>query len=252
VYDRIKRCSSSIILIVLVFVTANLSYGKTDNRTMQGIVLPFNEGVRFHPSLLINQEESNIGEIKLHRPSKAKAFFFSFVLPGAGEYYAGSKKMARIFFCSEILLWTTFLAFRTYGDWKKDDYRQFAVSRAGVNPNGKEHQYFVDIENYMNIREYNDAKLRQRDVGALYPENAFYNWEWDSEELRKRYEKLRISSDHAYARSLFVVGGIILNHIVSGIDALRVAKKNQEARRLRVGVAGLPEGGMMIVVWKHF
>ncbi len=205
----------------------------------------------FHRALLIpSAEEKSF----YPRSSKAKAFFFSFILPGAGEYYAGSARMARLFLGSEALLWATYFSFRTYGNWKKNDYQQFAVSHAGVKLLGKDHQYFVDIENYNNIREYNDAKLRQRNAGALYPENEDYTWQWDSKASRLKYVELRIASDRAYNRSLFVIAGVILNHVVSGIDAIRVVKKNQKLRKssVKVGVVGLLEGGIVLTLWKIF
>jgi hypothetical protein len=179
-------------------------------------------------------------------PSKSKAFLLSLALPGAGEYYAGSKKMARIFLGAEILLWATYFTFRAYGNQKKDDYQSYAVAHAGVDPSGKDHAYFVNIENYDNIRDYNEAKLRQRDVGAVYPETAEYAWDWDSEASRQRFERLRYSSDAAYTRALFVIGGVILNHVISGIDAARLARKSGgSADRIQVGVAGVPEGGVV-------
>lgn len=205
----------------------------------------------FDASLLIRSQEPIVPESNLKSPSELKAFLLSFVLPGAGEYYAGSKKMAKIFFSSEVLLWTTYLSFRTYGNWKKDDYQQLAVSHAGVNLSGKDHQYFVNIENFNTLREYNEAKLQQRQFDELYPETSYYNWQWDSEASRQHFEKLRIASDKAYNRSLFVIGGIIVNHIISGIDALRIAKRSQKEREhmIHMGVAGLPEGGMLVLFW---
>lgn len=201
------------------------------------------------------RENTKYSEIvKNDYPSKAKAFLLSFILPGAGEYYAGSNRMARIFLGTEVFLWTTYFSLRTYGNWKKDDYKLFAVSHAGVDLTGKDDKYFVNIENYDNITDYNEAKLRQRNVDALYQEDGTWNWQWDSKRSRLEYEKLRISSDKAYSRSLFVIGGILVNHLVSGIDAIRIARKKQKLneKRVRFGVIGLPERGVMITMWKCF
>lgn len=208
----------------------------------------------FHRSLLVSSQNTSVYESDLKSSSGIKAFLLSFVLPGVGEYYAGSKKMAKIFFSSEILLWTTYFSFRTYGNWKKGDYQNLAVSRAGVNLSGKDHSYFVNIENFNSIREYNEAKLQQRQFDEVYPETPYYQWQWDSETSRHQFEKLRISSDTAYHRSLFVIGGIVINHIVSGINALRLVRKNRQENenRVRIGLAGLPEGGMMVLLWKSF
>ena len=208
----------------------------------------------FHKNVLVAQEDIATPQMKRHSPSQAKAFFLSFILPGAGEYYMGSRKMAKIFLGTEVFLWATYFSFRTYGNWKKTDYMQYAAAHAGVNPDGKDHQYFVDVENYRSIRHYNEAKLRQRNVEALYPENEAYSWQWDSDESREKFEKLRIASDSAYNRSKFVIAGIILNHIISGIDAIRLARKGEAASRkqLHLGVSGLSGGGMEFFVIKSF
>ena len=209
--------------------------------------------VFFRAALVSSPSESSVSE-RPAPPSKAKAFFLSFLLPGAGEYYAGSKKMAKIFLGTETLLWSTYISFRMYGNWKKNDYELFAVSHAGIQTSGKDHKYYVAMENYNSLREYNEAKLRQRNLADLYPEDKQHNWQWDNKDSRNKFGALRVSSDRAFNRSLFVIGGIFINHLISGIDALRLARKEEKRHNqdIQVGVAGLPEGGMVVGVWKVF
>ena len=187
-------------------------------------------------------------------PGKGKAFFLSFILPGAGEYYAGSKKWATVFAVSELTLWTTFTAFRIYGNGKRDDSRLFASAHAGVNPAGKDNQYFIDIENFMSIVDYNDFKLQQRDLDALYPEDATYSWQWDSESSRAKYESMRVSKDRAYNRSTIVIAAVVLNHLISGVDAIRVAnlKSSLAEKNVQVGFVPLRGNGMALAVSKQF
>lgn len=239
------------LLSILVFSLTSSGWGKEDSRGNEQS--RFGSPKRFDRSILLDQKTSVSRTIQ-KTPSRGKAFLLSLILPGAGEYYAGSKKMAAIFFGTEILLWATYGSFRTYGNWKKDDYKRFATVHAGIHPTGKDYQYFVDVENYMDIRSYNEAKLKQRDVNALYPENEEYSWKWDGEASRKRFEKLRLASDDAYTRALFVIGGIVVNHIISGIDAIRVARKQQKAfaENVHMGVIVLPEGGVCFQLWKCF
>jgi hypothetical protein len=165
--------------------------------------------------------------------------------------------MASIFFGAEVLLWSTFASFRVYGNWKKHDYEQFAVSHAGITLSGKDRDYFVALEHYDNLRAYNEAKLKERDFDALYPETSEYDWQWDSRSSRLEYETLRVASDRAFERSLIVIGGIVLNHLVSAVDALRLGRKARDGSRpaessLQVGLAGLPEGGIRVMAVKHF
>jgi hypothetical protein len=162
--------------------------------------------------------------------------------------------MGQIFLGSEGLLWATFFAFRAYGHWKEVDYQRYAVAHAGITREGKDYDYYVAIENYTDIRSYNEAKLQQRAVEDMYPEDEFYSWEWDSEASREDYERMRVASDRAYRRSIFVVGGIVINHIISGIDAIRLARKGKaaEVSSTQWGAGSLPEGGIVLCMVKRF
>ena len=243
------------LMYLIVFLSqSELSFGGSNSNRSEKEPALFGSPAGFNRSSLVYSQDTIVHVSNPKSPSKLKAFLLSFILPGVGEYYAGSKRLTKIFLSSEIILWTAYFSFRTYGNWKKDDYIQLAVSHAGVNASGKDHQYFVNIENFDHIRAYNEVKLRQRQFDELYPENGYYSWQWDSETSRLTFERLRIASDTAYHRSLFVIGGILVNHIISGIDALRLAKKSRQESEnpLRIGVAGLPEGGMMVLFWKPF
>lgn len=187
------------------------------------------------PSLSLGTERTDTG------PSPGRAFLYSFLVPGLGEAYAGSKTLSRVFISTETALWIAFACFRTLGRWHETDYRNYAVVHAGISLKGKDHDFFVDIEHFDNTREHNEARLRQRDPGGMYPETAEYQWKWDSRESRLQYEHLRISSDSAYNRALMMIGAVVFNHIASGIDALRIARNHP--LNARVDLSPLPEGG---------
>jgi len=203
------------------------------------------ENSSFKNMLIKKQDKEMSPEQTIRKgPSKGKAFFFSLALPGMGQLYTGNLKSAKIFWGTEALLWITYGSFRAYGSQKRSDYKAFAAAHAGVNTSGKDHDYFVAVENYMSIRDYNNAKLQQRNVDAMYPENSIYFWQWDKEESRETFESLRVSSDRAFDRAVIVVGCVVINHIISAIDGLREARiKSGESM---VGVAGLPEGGGVV------
>ncbi|HHS12443.1 MAG TPA: hypothetical protein ENN03_01600 [bacterium] len=186
-------------------------------------------------------------------PSPARAFFYSLLVPGLGQVYAGAGTMTRVFVASEAALWSLYFTFRTVGNWKEADYKRFAVLHAGVDPEGKDRRYYVNLEHYDSMEAYNQAKLRQRNLNAVYPAHEGYEWEWDSRESRLRYESLRVSSDKAFNRALLVTGAVVLNHLASAIDAARAARKGRiEENPLHMGVMPLAEGGWMGYVVKVF
>jgi hypothetical protein len=189
------------------------------------------------------------GSVFPAEPSKAKAFVMSFVLPGAGEWYAGNGGRAKLFFGIEILLWTSQAVLTQQAVSQEHDYRLFAAGHAGYNPVGKGHDDFVNVENYPSVRAYNEAKLQQRNLDAVYPEDAFHSWKWDSEANRKSFEAMRERADRRRRGSIFVIGGIVANHIISGIDAAWTAG---HATSVKVGVTGLPEGGVVLHLSKSF
>jgi len=167
----------------------------------------------------------------LPEKSRGKAFLYSLILPGLGEKYAGANKKAQFFFATEISLWLGYSGFVTYRDWRKDDYKTYAASHAGVELEGKSDSYFVDIGNYDSIYEYNAAKLRQRNLPDYYRDIENNYWNWENEAYRQKFDQLRISADKANNRATFVVGAILANHVISAIDAVWSVYKYEKNRQ---------------------
>jgi hypothetical protein len=150
----------------------------------------------------------------------------SLLLPGWGQRAAGSARGFRLFLASEVSLWTAYAAFHAVAQWKEDAYRLFACEHAGIDPRGKDEQFYVNIENYDNLDEYNQAKLRQRNLRDYYRDRDKYAWQWDSPENRKRYERMRVESDRYANRAELTIGGILANHLLSAVHAVWAARKH--------------------------
>jgi len=149
---------------------------------------------------------------------RKRAFLRSLILPGAGEYYLGKHTLARAFFATEITLWLSYVAFRQYGKWVRDDALAFAATHSAAEIEGKPAQFFVDIGNYIDIYEYNDAKLRFGEYEKVYDEGDYF-WSWDRDKNRQKFENMRIAGDRALNRSTFVIGAVLANHLISAIHA---------------------------------
>jgi hypothetical protein len=181
-------------------------------------------------------------------PTIGGAFMRSLVIPGWGQRRAGAKTAARNFFVAEILLWGGFATQEVYGHWLKDDFKLFAATHAGAEISGKDEQFFVDMGNFISVDEFNQNRLRRRDVEGLY-DPATHFWRWNTEANRQKFFNLRKRSDKAFSRAELVAAGVIANHIISGIHAAWVAhkkssQKEKERGELRVpqlGVAASPE-----------
>jgi len=159
------------------------------------------------------------------RKSRSRAFFQSLLLPGWGQHYAESKTMMRAFIASEAVLWASFIGFTAWSNWLESDFRTFASEHAEVDTRDKPSDYFVDIGNYDSIDQFNQDRLRNRDVAGLYADRQEFFWQWDSNENRLRYAHLRVRSSRADNRAELTLGAIFANHVISAIHSTLAAFK---------------------------
>ena len=188
------------------------------------------------------------GEKKEGLKSMTKAALLSLLLPGAGEIYGGSKTKGKIFIFSEASLWAGFFGFRTYGAWLKEDYKVYAASHARVNLEEKSDDFFDQLAFYDSRDQYNQfAPLYHRGEKQPYPENDFWNWEWDIEESRYYYRDLKNRSKSASRKALYMVGLSVVNRIVSVVDAMKTVrtynrKKSLEFSQIKFDLKANPLG----------
>jgi hypothetical protein len=172
---------------------------------------------------------STFQQIPLGKKSVGLAAVYSLLLPGMGELYADGFGSGKYFLIAEGVLWLTYIGFEVQGNALRDDARAFAAARAGVTVSGKDDQYFIDIGNFLDINEYNDKKLRDREPSKLYSPATGYSWQWDSDAARANYRDQRVASDNMYNNRKFAVGAVIINHVASAINAARAAiSRNKE------------------------
>ena len=157
------------------------------------------------------------------KKSPGLAIIYSLLLPGMGELYADSYSSGKYFTIAEGALWATYIGINAYGNWQKDNYKSFAASNAMVSNNGKNSDYYANIGIYLSINEYNDTKAFDRNFTAMYNPQQYY-WNWTSQD-RKTYRNMWLSSENSYNNLRFVVGAMILNRIISAINAVRLVSK---------------------------
>jgi len=177
-------------------------------------------------------------------PTIGGAFMRSMLIPGWGQRRGGARTAARNFFVAEALLWSGFAALEVYGGWQKNDFKLFSASHAGAQISGKDEQFFVELGNFISVDEYNQARLRRRDVEGLY-DPATHFWRWDTDANRQKFFNMRKRSDKAYARAELVAAGVIANHIVSGIHAAWIAHRNSSPKEKERGELKGPQLGVM-------
>ncbi|NIT57346.1 MAG: hypothetical protein GWN00_14270 [Aliifodinibius sp.] len=155
-----------------------------------------------------------------------KNVFLSLLLPGLGEWTMGHKGLGKAFLGAEVTLWLGFLASRQYMNVLQNDMQAFAAVHAGVSSADKDDQFWIDVGTAMSLQEFNSEKLLERDLEATYPEGQSYDWQWDSRDNRLNYVDRRLTRLDWERVSTIIIGGVVLNHIVSSIDVIRLLHKD--------------------------
>jgi TM2 domain-containing membrane protein YozV len=170
------------------------------------------------------------------------AVLYSLLLPGMGELYAGNFTTGKYLLGTEVGLWMTVYGLHSYGTWIRNDARSFASVHAGVQTSGKDDKFFVNVGNFLSREAYNEKKLRDRELAAVYTD-ASYDWHWESDAQRSEYRSLRVKSDQMLNGVRFAAAAIVANHVVSAIIA------STSAIRYNSSIdSGLTNGGWNIGV----
>ena len=216
--------------------------------------------------------------------SSKRAFLLSALVPGLGEWYAGSKKRGLIFFGAEAALvgmWAAWTGkgndleeeFRAVADehWDPEDYILWRESTISNNSSithalpcsSEVHGYIVEArrEGKLQAGEKLSALDRREVFGGCAPSQIQQYYEllgkydqfvagWDDlkrvrrdgsignaavpteidsvenfhSERRLRYEDDRDESNRFLKRASTISGVILINHVISAIDAARVAR----------------------------
>lgn len=188
----------------------------------------------------INNENSSINELTSEnifpQESKSKknpglAIIYSLLLPGMGELYAENYNSGKYFTIAEGALWATFIGMNVYGNWQENRYKTYAQTYAGINPEGKDEDFYATIGLYTSIETYNNEKALERRYDEMLSEQKFF-WKWNSTEERKTYRSMWTSSEQTFNDVRFVVGAMLVNRLISAINAVRlVSNYNSELEK---------------------
>jgi len=158
------------------------------------------------------------------RISTKKAMLLSVLLPGAGQYYAGSTFKGQVFMGIEAAIWSGFIAYRVYGDWKRDDYKSYAATHAGVDNDGKDEQFYDWVGFYENREEFNQLGRLYYPERPFLPDDAAHEWQWDSESSRAVFKNIKDASKKSFRNASFMLGLALFNRVIAGIDTYRTVK----------------------------
>ncbi len=200
-------------IIILLLISFGCSIAQTEN--VKSILELKNE----IKAIDVNKPENqNLSDVSVEKKSGFLAVVYSLILPGMGELYAGNYSRGQYFTIAEGVFWCTYAGLKTYGNWQRDNYKSYAVTNAGVDETGKSAKYYADISDYMNIEDWNNQRSLDRDFNEMYNPSTD-NWQWGNRSQLVQYRSMWESSEHAFNNVRFAVGAMILNRIISAIDA---------------------------------
>ena len=154
--------------------------------------------------------------------------------------------------------WLGLAGVNIYGNILQDQSETFAVDHAGVNQDGKDDDYYVNIGNYQSIYEYNNAKLSQGEYDKVYFDVDQYYWNWDTENNFLRYDSQRGEGERVKNTSIIFASALIVNRLASALSALLLTNKyNSMLSNIRINseVSMSPENridGLKLNLIKQF
>jgi hypothetical protein len=170
------------------------------------------------------------------RKSVRTALLLSLLMPGTGERYAGSRRYAYGFWAAEGAVWSYALFNELQGAIIRRDYISYAAQHAGSNPDQRSDDYYRDIYEWPNSDWFNEDQWRRAreqypddlDAQARYAGGKLYPaadaWQWDDTAEWRRYRGLRVRSQNALHRVSYAIGAALANRLLSGVNAVRVAR----------------------------
>ncbi|MBL1212718.1 MAG: hypothetical protein HND52_05080 [Ignavibacteriae bacterium] len=173
---------------------------------------------------LYNSNQTEPLNLELEKKSAGLAIIYSLLLPGMGEMYAGNYASGKYFTIADAAIWGFFTGFTVYGNRMESNYKSYAAGFGGVDNTGKDDRYYAVIGDYVSIEQYNNEQELNRNFEEVYDVETHY-WDWGTSDKRKEFRSTWTSSEQANNNIRFAVGALILNRVVSAINAVRLVSR---------------------------
>ena len=187
----------------------------------------------------VKKEEPLKGIYEFKAKSPTKAFLFSLILPGAGEFYAKSKIKAGIFFGLEALFWTGYFVYHNKGAKKEDEFKAFADEHWNRQAyhDSLQIRYGIDIDTF--TQPYIVSPYDPLDTlyitHVLPPTNDQQYYEmvgkydqfrfgWEKEAYRFSYLDMRDKSNNYFNKARYTLMATLGNHLLSAFDGALTAR----------------------------
>ena len=217
------------ILISLIVITIQI-FSQTEVHSFYS----FKQQIVEEISFTTNAEQQLVFDDVKQKKNTGLAILYSLLLPGMGELYADAYDSGIYFTVADGVLWGTFAGMNVYANWQKDRYISYSQSNASVSSEGKDEDYYATIGEYSSIDQYNDEKALERNFDEMYNTEKYF-WKWNTSTEQKTYKSMWVSSEQTFNDVRFVVGALLLNRVISAINAVRLVSRYNNNLSQEVG-----------------
>lgn len=210
--------------------------------------------LRFSQSPFLAQEtgtsmgKENVDIYGFKGKSLRKAFILSLLVPGSGEFYAGSKIKAAVFLGIDVTLWALYFnyhgkgkdkedQYKVYADtyWSEDEYIQWLIDTYGITDDRQPYE----VDPLTGEEKYFSHHLPDSKTGQYYEMIGKYEqfsegWvDYDTTSLyRETYLDMRHNANDLLNKATYSAMFSLANHILSAFDAaISVKKYNKKGER---------------------
>jgi hypothetical protein len=181
---------------------------------------------------------------------KVKAGLLSALVPGTGQFYNHQNSKGYVMLGIEAGIWITYFVFDSQGDARMESSQEWSGIYAGTS-GAHENSYWQNVGHYMDSDAYNESRLRearalQEPVSGLI--GGSDAWQWVNEERKNGYSQLRADGNSAYDKRDFMILFAVVNRVVSVVDAVLNAGKDESV--LETEVLGMNLGFEVLPSWK--
>jgi hypothetical protein len=180
------------------------------------------------------KEEESVDVYGFKGKSVKKAFLYSLIVPGSGEFYAGSKIKAAVFLGLDVAFWSFFLNYGKKGKAKEDDYEAFANSYWDKDvyldwwaplPDTVKEKYTHTLPDEPNQQYYEMIGKYKQFAFAWKDFDPYTAGEDSLTPYRNRYLDLRYDSNQLLNKAKYSAMFLLGNRILSAFDAALTVKR---------------------------
>ncbi|KMQ52913.1 hypothetical protein CHISP_0134 [Chitinispirillum alkaliphilum] len=150
----------------------------------------------------------------------------SIVLPGLGHHLLERPVQSFVYTTADLV--SIFGAIVCYSHSRQisADARAHAWRYAGASGDPDDNLYWRHVGRFMDTQEFNNTHDLNRTPDERYIDTDLY-WKWSDESFKDEYNDLRESSRRFQVASSFFMGALVLNRVVSFVDArTSIRRKN--------------------------